>query len=213
MRSIKFIKITQNDPYYVEVLSLRYKVYCEERGYEQPCDFLDKIETDQYDEHSIHFAAILRSTNKIVGTVRLILSSAEEFPIEMFFELNKNSLLIPREKIGEVSRLALSREYRQPFQQQSIFCSDFDRNRVIKGLFRCVAKESVSRGITHLYAVMGRGLPVLLARERITFIKIGPEKEYHGLRAPYLGSVKDIISQNTALFRGCDELEPINDIV
>lgn len=205
LRSIKFEKITQNDPYYMEVLALRYKVYCEERGYEQPCNFLDGLETDEYDEYSINFAAILEPTQEVVGTIRLILCAVEEFPVETFFELTKDKAVVPREKKGEVSRLALSREYRHSLSQQSIFCSEFDRTKVIRGLFRCVAKESLSRGISHLYAVMGRALPVLLAKERITFTQIGPEKDYHGLRAPYLGSVKEIFDQNKVLFYGCDE--------
>lgn len=212
MNAIEFKKIKQNDPYYMEILALRYKVYCMERGFEPPDDHSDGFETDQYDAHSIHFAAIVKQTQQVVGTVRLILYSGEDFPVESFFELTRNPATLDRHHIGEISRLALSRGYRYPFQGRSTLRCDFNRERVIKGLFRCVAKECEEQDISHLYAVMSKGLPVLLAREKITFLQIGLEKEYHGLRAPYLGTVKDIMSQNSTLFMGCDGHASIYDI-
>jgi len=47
-------------------------------------------------------------------------------------------------------------------------------------------------GLTHWYAVMAKGLYLLLKKMGILFVPIGPEINYHGLRSPYLGSIEDI---------------------
>ncbi len=212
MDTIEFKKIKQNDPYYVDVLALRYKVYCDERGFEHPDDHSDGLEMDHYDPHSIHFAAILKHTQQVVGTVRLILYSGEGFPVENSFELTNDHANLQRKHMGELSRLALSRSNRDRLQDKSHVRLKFKRSKVLNGLFHCVAKECVELGISHLYAAMAKGLYVLLVREKITFLQIGPEKEYHGLRAPYLGTVKDIIDQNPLLLRGDGEQEKNCDL-
>lgn len=205
MSLFKFKKIEQHDPRINEVLALRYKVYCEERGFEDPQDHPDGLERDDYDENAVHFAAILRKGDygdgwqeeKVVGTVRLILDSEKRFPIERAFEFNKNLSHLKRSQIGEISRLALCKRYCSEFKGRMSWQSE--AGNLINGLFHCLAQESLDRGITHLYAVMARGLPILLARKKILFSQIGSAKEYHGLRTPYIGAVGDIISKNPEL--------------
>ena len=200
LSSIEFRKIKQNDPFFMEILALRYKVYCVERGFEKKEDHPYGLECDKYDAHAVHFAAISKHTQKVVGTVRLILYAGGDFPAEHSFELTQKCLAAQRECVGEVSRLALSRscccEFQAGFQPRS----NFNTARVVNGLLRCLAQESMERGISHLYAVMARGLPIILAREKIFFLQIGPEKDYHGLRAPYLGVIKDVINRNPEFF-------------
>jgi hypothetical protein len=60
---------------------------------------------------------------------------------------------------------------------------------------------------------MARGLPTLLARKKIFFSQIGPEKEYHGFRAPYIATVGDILSRNSDLCLGLKNLERISEAV
>jgi hypothetical protein len=55
-------------------------------------------------------------------------------------------------------------------------------------------------GLKYWYAVMARGLFLLLKRRGIVFEPIGPEVEYHGLRRPYLGTIEDIKRSNPELF-------------
>ncbi|TRO83327.1 PEP-CTERM/exosortase system-associated acyltransferase [Desulfuromonas acetexigens] len=206
-----FQKIEHQDPLFHEVLALRYKVYCEERGFENPEDHPDGLERDEYDSHAVHFAALLKSTRKVVGTVRLILHSESSFPIERAFTFNKDlSHLHPRQ-LGEVSRLALSKSYCQELQQARLR-SDSEAGAVVNGLLRCLAEESLERGISHLYAVMARGLPILMARRKVLFSQIGPEREYHGLRAPYLGAVRDIVNRNPVIFHTCQAETPLEAV-
>ncbi|WP_432823702.1 PEP-CTERM/exosortase system-associated acyltransferase [Trichloromonas sp.] len=218
MKTFEFKKIEQCDPLLKEVLALRYKVYCEERGFEKPQDHPDGLERDEYDGHSVHFAAIVRhgecgdgrQEEKVVGTVRLILDSVKRFPVEQAFEFSKNLSHLKRNQVGEISRLALSKHYCSEFKGRMRWQSD--AGELVNGLLRCLAQESLERGITHLYAVMARGLPILLARKKILFSQIGPEKEYHGLRTPYIGAVRDIVSRNPELFLGFQESERVSAV-
>ncbi len=218
MKTFEFKKIEQCDPLLKEVLALRYKVYCEERGFEKPQDHPDGLERDEYDGHSVHFAAIVRhgecgdgrQEEKVVGTVRLILDSVKRFPVEQAFEFSKNLSHLKRNQVGEISRLALSKQYCSEFKGRMRWQSD--AGELVNGLLRCLAQESLERGITHLYAVMARGLPILLARKKILFSQIGPEKEYHGLRTPYIGAVRDIVSRNPELFLGFQESERVSAV-
>ena len=47
--------------------SIRYKVYCEEMGFENKDNFHQKQEVDNYDQHSVHF--IVRTKTKKNGLV------------------------------------------------------------------------------------------------------------------------------------------------
>lgn len=197
MSLFEFQKIEQSDPRFRDILALRYKVYCEERGFESPEDHPDGLERDEYDDNSVHFAAIEMETQKVVGTVRLILNSKKGFPVERSFSFDKNLSHLEKARLGEISRLALSHRYCRELKGRMI--SGSDASLVVDGMLRCLLKESFERGITHFYAVMARGLPILLARKKVFFSPVGPEKEYHGLRTPYICIVKDIFRRNPHL--------------
>jgi N-acyl amino acid synthase of PEP-CTERM/exosortase system len=198
LQRFEFKKITREDPLFKEVLALRYKVYCEERGFENPDDHPDGLERDTFDEAAVHFAAIDRPTGRVVGTVRLVLESAKNFPGEQLFDLDSIAAGLCREKIGEVSRLALAKWYCQEVRRR--LRRGAEAGEIVLGLFRCLALESGRLGLTHLCAVMSRGLPVLLAKNQINFERIGPEQNYHGFRAPYFGSIENIAGRNSDLY-------------
>ena len=63
------------------------------------------------------------------------------------------------------------------------------------GLYRCIYRESLERGLTHLYAVMAKGLYLLLKRIGITFTQAGPGIEYHGIRTPYTGCILAMLEE------------------
>lgn len=195
LQDFEYRKIAQGDSRYKEILALRYQVYCEERGFENPEDCPDGLERDAFDDASIHFAAIHRSTGRVIGTVRLVLREDRKLPGEQLFDLDKIAAGFSRDEVGEISRLALAKrnfqEVRRNFRQGG---------EIVCGLFQCLAIECGQLGLTHLYAVMGRGLSVLLTRNGIRFPRIGPERDYHGLRAPYLGSIEKIVGHNPELY-------------
>ncbi len=207
-----------------EVYKLRYKVYCEEWGFEKPEDYPDGLEKDKYDNHSLHFAA-KDNTGKVIGTVRLILNSIEGFPIEKHSQLNIKTDELPRESLAEISRLAISKEFRRRAEDAYIYGYGVDRriidrhedgpggpnsgslqfmdkrkkHEIIFRLYSTLYKECKQYGVTHCYAIMGRGLYVLIRRYGIRcFRPIGNPVNYHGMRTPYLGEIREFELEDLA---------------
>ncbi|SHJ57813.1 N-acyl amino acid synthase, PEP-CTERM/exosortase system-associated [Malonomonas rubra DSM 5091] len=208
MTKCKFEKIEKNHPLFTDVLALRYRIYCEQRGFENPEDYPDGLERDVSDEHAVHFAAIHNETNEVLGTIRLILKSPDGFPIENHFKFDKDTSYIKKDNIGEVSRLAVNSEAcRELWRKVTSKRDGMTQAKgnpeadMIAGLIRCIVIECRDRGITHLYAVMARALFVILKRRKIVFPRIGPEIDYHGMRAPYFGLLENIIMGNDDLYR------------
>lgn len=193
-----------NDPQLMrELYRLRYKVYCDEWGFERPEDHPEGIEIDDFDEHSVHFAAFRQEDGSMIGTVRLIRSSGLGFPLYDHCSVDVDLSFLGDHAVGEISRLAISKELRRRKPDRALYDGEIqeleeeatplairerrkNENAIVLGLYRCLYKESIETGITHLYAVMARGLFLLLKKISINFRQIGPEVEYHGLRTPYI---------------------------
>ena len=169
------------------------------------------MEYDDYDAHSVHFYARCKSENKVIGTVRTILNSDLGFPIERHFELTEKLEDVDKGSIGEISRLAVSKEYRRRAIDNALFESgpfvpntlprymddgrDIRRHcehELVRGLYLLLYRDSKQRGLTHWYAVMAKGLFVILKRWGIPFVQVGPAKDYHGFRAPYLVGIDSV---------------------
>ena len=202
-----FKKITQSDPRMIEIYRLRFKVYCLECGYENACDYLNNLESDQYDRVSVHFCAEEGHSGDIVGTARIIMPSEYGFPATTNFKVDPT--LVPNVgpgRVGEVSRLAISKEYRRRKIDEAIFgenvISLMDErekrdwrkrfeNELVTGLYHSVYAESIDLGIQYLFAVMSDGLHALLTRWGLIWKPIGPAIDYHGMRRPYIGSIEE----------------------
>lgn len=186
-----------------DVFKLRYRIYCEERGFEKPEDHPGGVERDCYDDHSVHFAAI-NGDSGVVGTARIILDSTDGFPIEKHCTIDAGRLPAERSKLAEISRLAVSRDYRRRAEDHFIYDGEGEcppdftpnladrrrRHEIVIGLYKCIYVESKRRGLTHWYTAMSRGLYLLLDRMGIPFEPIGPVVDYHGIRTPYLGHIE-----------------------
>ena len=97
--------------------ALRYQVYCLEREFERAGQHTDRLERDEFDSHALHNLLYFRPTEEAIGTVRLILPDhgADSLPIQTI--LRENGLnaedYFPIEDTGEVSRFAISNEFRR----------------------------------------------------------------------------------------------------
>ena len=187
---------------------MRYKVYCDEWGFEKAEDHPGGLEVDHYDAHSVHIGALLKENGMLIGTIRIILDSDLGFPIEKHCKFDKDLSWHDKARIGEISRLAVSKDYRRRAVDkllyndgqgldESAFFSDQEERRkneflIIMGLYICMYKESLALGLTHWYALMAKGLYILLNRMGICFQQAGPQLDYHGLRIPYIGSIGEI---------------------
>jgi N-acyl amino acid synthase of PEP-CTERM/exosortase system len=203
--SFIFKQINTNDPRMDDVYRLRYQVYCLECGFENPEDHPHGLERDAYDNCSSHFCAISVRSGKIVGTVRIIHATSLGLPIQEHGNLKFG---IPSEcstdRVGEVSRLAISKNFREreinrivanmnAYADQAmgdhVELRRTLESHIVSGLYRCLHQYCLDVGITHLYAVMAKGLPRLLKRNHIYWTQIGKEVDYHGLRIPYMRAV------------------------
>lgn len=205
----EFRKVGDDPQLMQEIYRLRYKVYCEEWGFEKAEDHPGGIEQDGYDEHSAHFAAFWKDDGRLIGTVRLICHSEMGFPMFSHANVDADLSFLGNDAVGEVSRLAISKELRRRVPDKALYDGGIpepedeshqvfherrkNENAIVLGLYRCLYKESIERGITHWYAVMARGLFLLLKKISINSRQIGPEVHYHGLRAPYIFDLAQIM--------------------
>ena len=109
--SFKVIRVSSENELR-EVYKLRYKVYCEEWGFEKPEKYPDRQETDEFDKNAVHFAAI-DDAGKTVGTVRLILFSPDGFPLEKYCDIDSSGEGVRGEDTAEISRLVISSAFRK----------------------------------------------------------------------------------------------------
>ncbi len=204
--TLKFKKVDAEDELR-DIYRLRYKVYCEEKGFEKPEDHPGGIEFDDFDRNSRHFLAA--SEDRVIGTARLILSSEKDFPVEKHCRIETDLSLLDRSRLGEISRLAVSKEYGRVSKDQDLTFGTRRQQMIVFGLYKIIYVESKKMGFTHWLAVMSDGLHQLLKKIGVVFTPIGPSVNYHGIRTPYLGSIAEIeagVSRvNPELFKEASE--------
>jgi N-acyl amino acid synthase of PEP-CTERM/exosortase system len=195
------------------VYAIRYQVYCVERGFLDEADYPAQLETDAYDSHALHVLATHRGGHP-AGTARLVMHSPLGFPAtqhcvfsEEFSFLNDPSHpLLPR--YGELSRLAVSKEFRRregdtPYggpprddprsragADVVYFAPPRNTPEILMGLCRVLYQQSKRLGITHWVFAMERSLYVLLKRMGFKYMPAGPETDYYGPVRPYVVSIE-----------------------
>ena len=205
-----------------EIYRVRYEVYCEECGFLPAADYPNGLEIDQFDEHSIHFAAL--ADDAVIGTCRLVKNSEHGYPLnEHCKEISINESELPKDGLVEVSRLALRKSFRRR-KEDGIYAvesylkkseggilpenpedkTDQDRKRnqpvVILGLYRAMYQETRRVGFAHWYAAMEKKLWYSLKLFNFTFQEIGPLVDYYGPVIPYLGVIEQLekeVSENS----------------
>ena len=156
---------------------LRYQVYCLERGFLPAERYPTAIETDAFDAHSLHIGT-LDPLGALVGTARLVRPSAEGLPIFEHCQLSGGVELQRARVTGvEVSRLAVSRQYRR---------SRDGGGALVVALYRSLYEVSKTFGYTHWLVATEPSLQRLVAKFGFPFRQIGPEVDYLGPVAPYL---------------------------
>lgn len=190
-----------------EVYAVRYQVYCIDRPFEDPNCFADKREHDEYDHRSSHALIKHRITGDNVAAVRLVMAGDTpddiDFPMESpcLPHMDRTALRAimqtPRNRVAEISRMAVSREFRRRLNEDKsatgisdLACySDAEKGKrampyISLGLFAAILQMSVRKGITHWMAVMEPAQLRLLKRFGVEFDHVGPLVNYHGHRRP-----------------------------
>jgi N-acyl-L-homoserine lactone synthetase len=178
-----------------EAHRLRYQVYCLERGYKLDGD---EFEVDEYDTRARHVVLCHRRSGEVLGTVRLVLPSAENpddsFPLQHVCQVALREHL-PIGRTAEISRFAL------PKQRQGVSPASAAAMRL--GLVQGLVRASRELALTHWCAVMEASLLRLLQRTAIYFEPLGAPVEYHGIRQPCYAEVDALLAR---MARECPEV-------
>lgn len=195
-----------------DVFRIRYRVYCEEFGYEEPGAHPEGLESDEFDEISRHTLVTHSASGVPAGCARLVLADEEtQLPMERYCApAIDNDLLATfdgqRESICEFSRLGVDGAFRrrngERFSrfgeihgidwtklEQHKFSSQLAIATILSGL---ALSEVLER--THCFAMMEAFLPRLLRRSGLVVHKAGEEIDYHGLRRPYYWETREMVS-------------------
>jgi N-acyl-L-homoserine lactone synthetase len=171
----------------LEAQRLRFRVYCEERGFEPGTDGLEQ---DAFDPASRHVLVRSRNTGTVLGTVRVVLSAMTKglngFPMRQACEPWVLAPL-PTASTGEISRFALTRDRAGVTPAAAALM----RLCLIRGLVQVSAESE----LTHWCAIMERTLLRLLRATGIHFVAVGPTVEYHGTRQPAVCGIGSMLSR------------------
>lgn len=191
---------------------IRYHVYCEERGWEDPAAFPAGEERDRWDDDAVPFVVRERHSGRCVAAMRLVLPRAVDFPIETLGCLAPDHApQLRRRQLTEISRICLIRTPASWMYQGAIPAGlgrvprprEFE---VLLGLLRAVWAYGLGRGIDHGYLLVTEPFARLLRRLGVVLHAAGVPVEHRGLRAPYLVDLHESGRSMRALSPAVDEL-------
>lgn len=181
------VEIVRTPGQLLEAQRLRFRVYCEERGFEPGTNGLEQ---DAFDPASRHVLVRSRATGAVLGTVRVVLadpaSGLNGFPMRQACEPWVLSPL-PIASTGEISRFALTRDR----AGVSPAAAALMRLCLIRGVVQLSAECELS----HWCAIMERTFLRLLRATGIHFVAVGPTVEYHGTRQPAVCGIANMLSR------------------
>jgi N-acyl amino acid synthase of PEP-CTERM/exosortase system len=202
-----------------QVFRLRHEVYCRDLGWEPVSQ--DKREIDEFDSHSFHCLLRRRDTGEPVGCVRLVRARSDDPLYPLPFEqtckevLNRRDLdpvRLPRESVGEVSRLAVLKKFRQrkgeatdPFSMSEADLESHE-NRIRfpfipVSLYLGATAIAQRLGVEHVFILTEPRLAKHFSRLGFPIRTVGTPIEHKGARIPsYLSSTR-VVAEMRPLIR------------
>lgn len=202
------------------VYHVRYRVYCEEFGYEPIESFLNGQETDEFDNQSVHCLVTHKASGRPAGCVRLVLvDNGDQLPMEQHSgDAIDNSFMRrfaqKRGSICEISRLAVDGDFRRrrgekatQFGAHDSFHFGEEEQRtfplIAVALFLASAAVADVLSRRHVFAIMEPFLPKILRRTGVEFDRVGEDFEFRGIRAPYYANLDDLVRNAPDELRLC----------
>ncbi len=197
-----------------EVYSVRHEVYCEELKFEPLRE--DGRETDDFDNQSHHCLMLSRSDpQQRVGCVRLVTANPSDPYAPLPFEISCRDTLdraildtarLPRERIAEVSRLAVRRAYRRRRGEEkpttvSIQKADYGSPMnprfpyIPIGLYLGSLALAEQREIEYLFMLTEPRLASHFSKLGLDVQTIGGPIEHRGKRLPSMIRVESILKR------------------
>lgn len=194
------LALATTDDQLAESQRLRYRVYCEEFGYEDKTRFPDQRERDVYDDAAKHALITHRLTGRAVASVRLIPASpTQPLPFEKMAAHTYDEGFVaamPRSTMCEMSRLSVDPNFRRrPGESASLFgnyrkvdLSPKER-RLLPFIGISLLLSSIALSFLtdrrNAFAMMEPFLQKAMEPIGIHFRQIGRTVEHHGARALY----------------------------
>ena len=193
-----------------EVYRIRHQVFCEELGFEGR--HRDRREQDEHDAHSLHL--LLRSipSGEFIACTRIVRTRPEDPYYPLPFEKSCAATLdrsivdpakLPREAIGEVSRLAVLARFRKR-RNEGNRRARFTRKRgravhaqlpyILADLYLGTVELARLNGIDTLFVLTEERLARHLRMLGVKIQTIGAPVEHRGQRFPSMMSASGIIN-------------------
>lgn len=187
---------------------LRYRVYCVETGYENPANFPDFKEHDEFDSRSAHFVVASPSTGHWIAAMRLVMDSWEKLPLNQFAQIDQPELIrLMRaqsmqdfSRSGEISRMCVVSQYRRrPLERSTPYQIPWNTDDAEQGpaderrkapwlmlaLLYAARDYSVEQGINHWFFLAARALARIFRGLGMGLEQTGPGCEHRGTRYPH----------------------------
>jgi N-acyl amino acid synthase of PEP-CTERM/exosortase system len=202
-----------------DVYRIRHEVYCRDLGWEAVRE--DGMETDGFDAQSVHLLLTHKASGMLVGCTRLVLTDPADRAKLLPFEKSCAAVLdrsrfdpsaVPRDSLGEISRLAVMRDFRQrKGENQSALAmssEDFEprgpQSRfpfIPMGLYMGVAAVADRLNIEYNFLLTEPRLAQHFARIGLFIEPAGGEIEHRGVRSPWLLRRSQVIPNLRPLVR------------
>jgi len=214
------LSLALNEEQRAGVHRVRYRVYCEEFGYEPAEVFSDRQEIDDFDQHSLHCLITHRETGMPAGCVRVVnVDHNSKMPMEVHCGDHLDPAFMEkfadrRETVCEISRLAVDGAFRRRrgesetrFGDTSTLHFSLREKRTFSllavVLFLSAAAVAELQKRNNCFAIMEPFLPAILKRSGIFVTKVGDEFNYRGRRAPYYKDIYQVVERMPDELRLC----------
>jgi N-acyl amino acid synthase of PEP-CTERM/exosortase system len=193
-----------------QAFRIRHQVYCEELNFEPVSP--DRREVDEYDPQSVHCLIGNRNTGEFIGCTRLILCRRSDPHHPLPFERSCAATLdrsildpqaMPRNRIAEVSRLAVIGRYRRrrgergspaPITEERFSTRLLPRfPYILVGLYLATTELAALNGIDTMFVLTEPKLANHFARLGVKITRIGAPVEHRGVRIPSALDVQGIL--------------------
>jgi N-acyl amino acid synthase of PEP-CTERM/exosortase system len=168
-------------------MRLRYDVYCLRKGWEAAQAFPDRLESDEFDEHSVHILLIERQTGLAVGCTRVVFADPSVPDARLpsfalapdFREATGRSL--PLASTVELSRLTVLRGGEAPADSGTR--DSPGRVSLALGLLKGVGQAMAAAQATHGCFLGSRSLQRLMEGFGFRFYDFGLTLQHRGTRS------------------------------
>jgi len=184
------VDLVVSDDMAARAAHVRYRVYCEEFGYEAAADFPDQREFDEFDAYSLQCLITHKRSGLAAGCVRMVCAAEsnrlplEEYCLDSVHLEYMDSLNGDRDRLCEFSRLAVDATFRKRDGEGHTRIGEFDaldcshqeqRTFSMVGIAAFIAAFAMASidNRSQIFAMMDSNLPRLLRQSGVLVQRSG----------------------------------------